>query len=177
MNAIQALSQLSYGPTGGPDVAVRVGVAVLVGVGVLVGVRVGVGVRVAVRVGVAVCDGVPVGVGVGVDYALYLLSVQLALQRNGVPLKEAYIQSLDFTGRIVALVGVTMAAGVITWAWSPIKFQADMGILLTFMFLINLVGALLLIPALSYFLLRMEANTTLKIKHPNCPVNSISSPA
>src|ERR1700752_797982 len=52
------------------------------------------------------------------------------------------------------LVGVTLAAGVITWAFSPIKFQADMGILLTFMFLWNMVGALVLIPALSHFLLR-----------------------
>jgi hypothetical protein len=46
-----------------------------------------------------------------------------------------------------------MAAGVITWAWSPIKFQADMGLLLTFMFLWNMLGALILIPALSHFLL------------------------
>ena len=55
---------------------------------------------------------------------------------------------------MVALVGLTMAAGVVTWAWSPIKFQADMGILLTFMFLWNMIGALVLIPALSHFLLR-----------------------
>jgi len=48
---------------------------------------------------------------------------------------------------------MTMAAGVVTWAWSPIKFQADMGILLTFMFLWNMLGALVLTPALSYFLL------------------------
>ena len=54
---------------------------------------------------------------------------------------------------MVALVGVTLAAGVITWAFSPIKFQADMGILLTFMFVWNMIGALVLIPALSYFLL------------------------
>jgi uncharacterized protein len=80
--------------------------------------------------------------------------VQLALQRRGVPLREAYMRSLRFTGRVVALVGMTMAAGVVTWAWSPIKFQADMGILLTFMFLWNMVGALVLIPALSHFLLR-----------------------
>jgi len=50
-------------------------------------------------------------------------------------------------------VGITLAAGVVGWAWSPIKFQADMGILLTFMFLWNMLGALLLIPALSHFLL------------------------
>jgi hypothetical protein len=63
-----------------------------------------------------------------------------------------------FTGKVVALVGVTLAAGVVTWAWSPIKFQADMGILLTFMFLWNMLGALILIPALSHFLLRGETS-------------------
>jgi len=111
-------------------------------------VGLGIGVKVATLPVIAL------GVGVGVDYALYLLSVQLALQRAGVPLREAYAQSLAFTGRVVALVGLTMAAGVVTWVWSPIKFQADMGILLTFMFLWNMIGALVLIPALSHFLLR-----------------------
>lgn len=51
-----------------------------------------------------------------------------------------------------------MAAGVVTWAWSPIKFQVDMGILLTFMFLWNMLGALVLTPALSYFLLNPKAD-------------------
>jgi predicted RND superfamily exporter protein len=55
---------------------------------------------------------------------------------------------------VVALIGVTLAAGVITWALSPIKFQADMGILLTFMFLWNMIGALVLMPALAHFLLK-----------------------
>ena len=103
---------------------------------------------------VATLPVIALGVGVGVDYALYILSIQLALQRRGSSLAEAYRRSLEFTGKIVALVGVTMAAGVVTWVWSPIKFQADMGILLTFMFLWNMIGALVLIPALSYFLLR-----------------------
>ena len=69
------------------------------------------------------------------------------------PLGEAYQQAVQFTGKVVALVGITLAAGVVTWALSPIKFQADMGILLTFMFLWNMIGALVLIPALSHFLL------------------------
>ena len=51
------------------------------------------------------------------------------------------------------LTGFTLAIGVGTWAFSPIKFQADMGILLAFMFVWNMVGALLLLPALAYFLL------------------------
>jgi uncharacterized membrane protein YdfJ with MMPL/SSD domain len=55
---------------------------------------------------------------------------------------------------------VTLAAGVITWALSPIKFQADMGILLAFMFLWNMVGAVVLIPALSHVLLRSGSAPT-----------------
>ena len=96
---------------------------------------------------------IALGVGVGVDYALYLLSVQCAMQRRGYALVDAYKASVAFTGKIVVLVALTLAVCVITWAWSPIKFQADMGILLTFMFIWNMIGALVLIPALSHFLL------------------------
>jgi len=110
-------------------------------------VGLGIGVKVATLPVIAL------GVGIGIDYALYLLSVQLAQQRLGVPLREAYRRSLQFTGKVVVLVGVTLAAGVATWALSPIKFQADMGILLAFMFIWNMVGAVLLIPALSHWLL------------------------
>jgi predicted RND superfamily exporter protein len=68
------------------------------------------------------------------------------------------------------LVGVTLAAGVLTWALSPIKFQADMGILLAFMFIWNMVGALVLLPALAHFLLpTAQARTpalTMPTHHP-----------
>jgi predicted RND superfamily exporter protein len=110
-------------------------------------VMLGIGVKVATLPVIAL------GVGIGVDYALYLLSVQISFMRAGDSLSDAYRHAIRFTGRVVALVGVTLAGGVVTWAWSPIKFQADMGILLTFMFLLNMVGALILIPALSHFLL------------------------
>jgi len=56
----------------------------------------------------------------------------------------------------VSLTGAMLAIGVATWIWSPIKFQADMGLLLTFMFLWNMVGALWLLPALAHFLLKPE---------------------
>ena len=114
-------------------------------------VLLGIGVKVATLPVIAL------GVGIGVDYALYLLSVQLAQQRAGATLAVAYRSAVQFTGKVVALVGVTLAAGVVTWAWSPIKFQADMGILLTFMFVWNMIGALVLIPALSHFLLKRGA--------------------
>jgi len=116
-------------------------------------VALGIGVKVATLPVIAL------GVGIGVDYALYLLSVQLAQQRAGLSLHAAYKKAVQFTGRVVALVGITLAAGVVTWAFSPIKFQADMGILLTFMFVWNMIGALILIPALSHFLLDRPART------------------
>ncbi|WP_200625983.1 efflux RND transporter permease subunit [Pseudomonas sp. LAM2023] len=114
-------------------------------------VAMGIGVKVATLPVIAL------GVGIGVDYALYLLSVQLHYQRTGLSLAQAYQKAVAFTGRVVGLVGITLAAGVVGWAWSPIKFQADMGLLLTFMFLWNMLGALVLIPALSHFLLRGQA--------------------
>jgi len=103
---------------------------------------------------VATLPVIALGVGIGVDYALYVLSITLARMREGASLSEAYHHALQFTGRVVLLTGITLALAVGTWAFSPIKFQADMGILLAFMFVWNMVGALVLLPALAYFLLR-----------------------
>lgn len=111
-------------------------------------VKLGIGVKVATLPVTAL------GVGIGVDYALYVLSVTLVHLRAGRSLSEAYYQALLFTGKVVLLTGLTISAAVITWAFSPIKFQADMGIMLAFMFLLNMVGALVLLPALAAFLLR-----------------------
>ncbi len=103
---------------------------------------------------VATLPVIALGVGIGVDYALYVLTVILAKDKQGMDLTTAYYETLNFTGRVVALIGITLAAGVITWAASPIKFQADMGILLTFMFIWNMFGALILMPALACFLVK-----------------------
>jgi predicted RND superfamily exporter protein len=106
---------------------------------------------------VATLPVIALGVGIGVDYALYILSVTLARLRAGDNLSDAYYKALLFTGKVVLLTGVTLAAGVITWVASPIKFQADMGLLLAFMFLWNMLGALILLPALAHFLLKPAA--------------------
>jgi hypothetical protein len=110
-------------------------------------VALGMGVKVATLPVIAL------GVGIGVDYALYILSVTLAQMREGHSLSRSYYHALLFTGKVVMLTGVTLAAGVTTWVASPIKFQADMGLLLAFMFLWNMLGALVLLPALAHFLL------------------------
>lgn len=117
-------------------------------------VAIGIGVKVATLPVIAL------GVGIGVDYSLYLLSMQLTYQRQGLPLGKAYRKAVQFTGKVVGLIGVTLACGVLTWGLSPIKFQADMGILLAFMFLWNMIGALVLIPSLSHFLLNKKARPT-----------------
>ncbi|MNU10573.1 hypothetical protein D3C72_2578010 [compost metagenome] len=52
----------------------------------------------------------------------------------------------------MAFTGITLALGVATWSFSALKFQADMGLLLVLLFLWNMVGALLLMPALASLL-------------------------
>jgi predicted RND superfamily exporter protein len=110
-----------------------------------------------IGVKVATLPVIALGVGIGIDYALYILSVMQARMKEGMSLSDAYYQALLFTGKVVMLTGVTLAVGVATWAFSPIKFQADMGVLLAFMFLLNMIGALILLPALGHFLLRPVA--------------------
>jgi predicted RND superfamily exporter protein len=106
-----------------------------------------------IGVKVATLPVIALGVGIGVDYALYVMSIVLARHKQGEDLTTAYYGALLSTGKVVMLTGATLAAGVATWILSPIKFQADMGILLAFMFLWNMVGALVLLPALASFLL------------------------
>jgi predicted RND superfamily exporter protein len=88
----------------------------------------------------------------------------MAAMRRGLSVTDAYCNALAFTGKVVALIGVTLAAAVITWYWSPIKFQADMGLLLAFMFLWNMLGALILVPALAHYLLKPVVATDLSVK-------------
>ena len=109
-----------------------------------------------IGVKVATLPVIALGVGIGVDYGIYLYSALQTNLRQGTALPEAYFRALRSTGTAVAFTGVTLAIGVGTWIFSPIKFQADMGLMLTFMFFWNMLGALLLLPALAW-LLRVDA--------------------
>ncbi|MBA3564310.1 MAG: RND family transporter [Gammaproteobacteria bacterium] len=96
---------------------------------------------------------VALGAGIGVDYGIYIYSRFQAVLKEVGSVHEAYWRTLKITGFGVVFTGVTLAIGVATWIFSPLKFQADMGILLTFMFLVNMLGAILLLPALASWLL------------------------
>lgn len=102
---------------------------------------------------VATLPVVALGVGVGVDYGIYLYErLQHEIEKNGATLRQAYYEALRQRGTAAVFTAVTMSIGVGTWAFSALKFQADMGILLAFMFLVNVLGAIFLLPALAYWL-------------------------
>jgi len=96
------------------------------------------------------------GVGVGVDYAIYLYGRFRVYHQAGDSLGEAYFKTLEVTGNGVFFTGMILAVGLATWMFSPLKFQADMGLLLAFLFLMNMIGALVLLPALARFILHDE---------------------
>lgn len=95
---------------------------------------------------------IALGVGIGVDYGIYIYNRMESFLKQGLSFKNAYFETLKTTGAAVALTGVTLALGVSTWLLSNIKFQSDMGLLLMFMFIWNMVGAIILIPAFARFL-------------------------
>jgi predicted RND superfamily exporter protein len=133
-------------------------------------VELGIGIKVATLPVVAL------GVGIGVDYALYVLGIVMKHLRAGASLSDAYHKTLLFTGKVVVLTGFTLAAGVVTWTFAPIKFQADMGLLLSFMFLWNMLGAMILLPSLAYFLLppRLFVTNTLVTNPEDVTTKSIA---
>jgi len=89
------------------------------------------------------------GVGIGVDYGIYIVTPLLLNLRKGLNLYEAYLATLRTTGSAVMFTGFTLAVGVSTWIFSELKFQVDIGILLTFMFLLSMFGAILLLPSIA----------------------------
>lgn len=102
---------------------------------------------------VATLPVIAMGVGVGVDYGIYLFeSLQHEMEDKGASLREAFYEALRQRGTAAVFTGITMSIGVGTWAFSALKFQADMGVLLAFMFLVNMLGAVFLLPAMACWL-------------------------
>jgi predicted RND superfamily exporter protein len=97
---------------------------------------------------------IALGVGVGVDYGIYLYDRLEIHLEEGMDLGAAFFEALKERGTAMVFTAVTMTLGVGTWAFSALKFQADMGILLAFMFFLNMLGAIFLLPALATFLLK-----------------------
>ncbi len=90
------------------------------------------------------------GVGIGVDYGIYIYSRLSEERKRHARFSEAVSTTMLTTGAAVLYTAMTLSAGVFTWLLSDLKFQADMGILLGFLFIANMIGAMVLLPALIY---------------------------
>jgi uncharacterized protein len=98
---------------------------------------------------------IALGVGVGVDYGIYLYErIKHHMEEYGQQLREAFYEALRQRGTAAVFTAVTMGIGVGSWAFSALKFQSDMGILLAFMFVVNMLGAIMLLPALAAVLVK-----------------------
>ncbi len=103
---------------------------------------------------------VALGVGIGVDYAIYIFARMREAMNQGRSLSESYFIALKTTGIAIFYTALTLAVGVATWIFSELKFQADMGLMLTFMFVVNMVAAIVFLPALCRWLLRPNEKDT-----------------
>lgn len=93
---------------------------------------------------------VALGIGLGVDYAFYIVdSVKEYLEKNPTadPL-DAIHQSVFTAGRGVLLTSVTLAAGVLLWSLSSLRFQAEMGTLIGLWLLTSAFTSLFVMPSL-----------------------------
>lgn len=97
---------------------------------------------------------VALGVGIGVDYAIYIFARMRELMLQGKGLSQSYFEALKTTGIAIFYTALTLACGVATWIFSELKFQADMGLMLTFMFVVNMIAAIVFLPALCRWLLK-----------------------
>ncbi len=103
---------------------------------------------------------VALGVGIGVDYAIYIFARMRENMKAGKTLSESYFGALKTTGIAIFYTALTLAIGVATWFFSDLKFQADMGLMLTFMFVVNMVAAIIFLPALCRWLMRPTEKDT-----------------
>jgi predicted RND superfamily exporter protein len=107
---------------------------------------------------VATLPVVALGVGIGVDYGIYIFSRLNQSFKAGLSIQDALFDAFTSTGHAVLFTALTLATGVSTWIFSALKFQVDMGILLSFVFLANMLAAMVLLPALTVLFFRQNAN-------------------
>jgi hypothetical protein len=89
-----------------------------------------------------------VAVGIGIDYGIYLLArISEEYERT-----QDYVVSnriaLETTGKAIIFTATTIIAGVVGWVFIDLKFQAEMGLLLVILMFLNMVDAMIFIPAL-----------------------------
>jgi predicted RND superfamily exporter protein/acyl carrier protein len=88
-----------------------------------------------------------VGVGIGVDYAIYITDrIRQEYSWTG-DLDEGIRRAIRTTGMAVTFTATTLVGGIIAWSLSNLRFQAEMARLLSILMVVNMVGAILLVPS------------------------------
>ena len=96
---------------------------------------------------------IALGVGVGVDYGIYLFErISHGIKLHDQSLRDAYLVSLKQRGSASIFTALIMSIGVLSWVWSDLKFQQDMGLLLGFMLFFNMIGAIIFVPVIAKIL-------------------------
>ena len=88
-----------------------------------------------------------VGVGIGVDYAIYIVDRIRQEVRHVGDIDEAIRRAVRTTGMAVSFTATTVVGGILFWVFSSLRFQAEMAQLLIVLMLINMLGAIVMVPA------------------------------
>ncbi|MGB0206111.1 MAG: efflux RND transporter permease subunit [Neptuniibacter sp.] len=88
------------------------------------------------------------GVGLGVDYGIYMMDrIKEEYAKLG-DVMEAMHKALSTSGNAILITALTMIAPLIPWIFfSPLRFQAEMSLLLGLVLFLNMLGALFFVPA------------------------------
>jgi predicted RND superfamily exporter protein len=102
-----------------------------------------------------------VGVGIGVDYAIYIVDrIRQEVAATGGDIDAAIRRAIRTTGMAVTFTATTVVGGIFFWIFSSLRFQAEMAQLLIILMVVNMVGAVTIVPAL-YSILRPKVASRL----------------
>jgi predicted RND superfamily exporter protein len=99
-----------------------------------------------------------VGVGIGVDYAIYIVDRIRQECADTQDIDEAVRRAVRTTGMAVSFTATTIVGGIFLWSFSNLRFQAEMAQLLVILMVINMLGAITVVPAF-YSILRPSVVT------------------
>ncbi len=90
------------------------------------------------------------GIGMGVDYGIYLIA-RMEEEKKLDPaasLNTVMIRTIQTYGKSIMYIAGTLVAGLLVWVFSPLKFQAQMGLMLAVILFLNCLGAIFMVPVL-----------------------------
>ena len=91
---------------------------------------------------------VTVGVGFGIDYGLYIVSRSIEEYRVTGEVETSVFRALATAGRAVSFTAIALALATLLWAFSSVRFNSEMGILLAIWMTVSFVSSVTLLPAL-----------------------------